>query len=470
MSSYDLTFPVDRFVRKSMTVKTPAAVHEVTYRYYENLPYAARPVDVDYESLCVSVPETVDGKSVDCAGAPILLSIGVGGYFQCKSGWHFEDPREHRHGDPNARRHFSGTHELALCAGIVVVAPGCRGRGNQAEDGTYYGKGIAGITDLKAAVRYLRHNRDVFPGDVEKIISRGSSAGGGLSALLGSSGNSPVFAKELDRIGACDERDDVFACACFCPVTDLEHADMGYEWLFGSRYFCKWIDGYVDAATSEEMAEPYPAYLESLKLTGHGDFGHITAANAGQYLVQEYLRDSAKRYLFEELNAEAREAYLKDNSWLRVEHGEVDFTFEDYLTHIGRLKPTPAYDAWDLGGECSLFGTDTINARHFSDYAQQRCVGEPMPEDLKEQIAAMNPMNYLYQNGQSPCGYWWIRLGSSDNGISPMVSLNLAARLENMGLDVNYAYYWDAGHVADLDPDTFVKWICEICDWTPIAL
>ena len=33
-------------------------------------------------------------------------------------------------------------------------------------------------------------------------------------------------------MGATKERDDVFASVCFCPIIDLEHADMAYEWLF----------------------------------------------------------------------------------------------------------------------------------------------------------------------------------------------------------------------------------------------
>lgn len=466
----DLTFPIDRFTLQTVTVKTPTAVHEVRYRFYQDLPYVSNPVDIDYESLCVYVPESVDSVPVDSAEAPILLSIGVGGYFQCRSGWHFEDPKEHHHGDPNARRHFAGAHDLALCAGITVVAPGCRGRGNRAADGTYYGKGIAGIADLKAAVRYLRYNRDVFPGNVEKIITRGSSAGGGLSALLGCAANGPAYEKELERIGACKERDDVFASACFCPVTDLEHADMGYEWLFGSRYYCAWINGYVDDRISKEIAAPYPAYLESLRLTGHGDFGRITVENAGDYLVREYLKDSARRFLFEELDSQERESYLSKNPWLKVSAGEVEFTFEDFLDHVGRLKPLPAYDSWDLGGECSLFGTERVDARHFTDFAQEYCDGRPLSEDQKKLIAAMNPMRCLYEQGQDICKHWWIRLGSADNGISFLVSCNLATRLENLGLDVNYAFYWDAGHVSDLDPDAFIRWICDICEWKPTAV
>src|SRR5271165_5706702 len=36
----------------------------------------------------------------------------------------------------------------------------------------------------------------------------------------------------LKAIGAADERDDIFAASCYCPITNLDHADMAYEWMF----------------------------------------------------------------------------------------------------------------------------------------------------------------------------------------------------------------------------------------------
>ena len=33
-------------------------------------------------------------------------------------------------------------------------------------------------------------------------------------------------------MGAADERDDIFAASCYCPITNLENADKAYEWEF----------------------------------------------------------------------------------------------------------------------------------------------------------------------------------------------------------------------------------------------
>jgi hypothetical protein len=38
----------------------------------------------------------------------------------------------------------------------------------------------------------------------------------------------------LKAIGAADADDNIFGSACFCPITDLEHADGAYEWIYGT--------------------------------------------------------------------------------------------------------------------------------------------------------------------------------------------------------------------------------------------
>lgn len=86
--------------------------------------------------------------------------------------------------------------------------------------------------DYKAGIRYLRHNKDKIPGNTDRIITNGTSAGGALSALAGASGNANVFIPYLQEIGAANERDDVFASNVYCPIHNLEHADMAYKWMY----------------------------------------------------------------------------------------------------------------------------------------------------------------------------------------------------------------------------------------------
>lgn len=59
------------------------------------------------------------------------------------------------------------------------------------------------MTDTKAAIRYLRHNRKALSaGDPDKIFVTGTSGGGALSTLIAASGNSPDYFPSLHEIGA----------------------------------------------------------------------------------------------------------------------------------------------------------------------------------------------------------------------------------------------------------------------------
>ena len=107
-----------------------------------------------------------------------------------------------------------------------ILRPGTRGRNSsvvadkayaKAHKGIkkgqtiYTGRAPKAILDLKAAIRYLRHFDKQMPGDAERIITDGTSAGGAMSALMGATGNNPEYAELLKAMGAADERDDVFA-------------------------------------------------------------------------------------------------------------------------------------------------------------------------------------------------------------------------------------------------------------------
>lgn len=198
---------------------------DVTFRAYENIPYVANPVDTTYQSMNVYIPEAYfqnekDGKYT-AESAPIFLPNSVGGYRPGKAA----TPTLSKDGEPNAVLY-------ALSRGLVVAAPAARGRSNETAEGVYYGKAPAAIVDLKAAVAYLHKNDNIMPGDANKIISNGTSAGGALSLLLGATSNESDYAPYLQEAGAADARTDIFAVSAYCPITDLDHADMAYEWSY----------------------------------------------------------------------------------------------------------------------------------------------------------------------------------------------------------------------------------------------
>ena len=197
----------------SAGVKAQLTMHDgnlVKYTAYEKLYYVTNVEDSTYQYMNIYVPEGATEKS------PIFLREYVGGYMAAEA-------RQPQAGDATGR---------ALAEGYVVAIPGARGR-NSVQDGVYTGRAPKGLLDLKAAIRYLRRFDKEIPGNTERIITDGTSAGGAMSALLGATGNSEEHAALLREMGAADERDDFFCAFCFCPITVLEHADMAYEWLYG---------------------------------------------------------------------------------------------------------------------------------------------------------------------------------------------------------------------------------------------
>jgi len=358
--------------------------------------------------------------------------------------------------------------ELALAHGYVVVEPGCRGRDLKWSDGRYYGKAPAMIVDLKAAVRYLRHNHGRIPGNTDWIITSGGSAGGALSALLAASGNSSRYDADLTALGAADAADNVFLSASYSPITDLDHADMQYEWMYGSLPDGK---SKVNQTYSRQLSTAFGGYLDTLALPGLGQFGTLTAENYASYLVQQYLEPAATRALSQTLTASQRSVYLAKNTWITWSGGQARFSWDKFLAHIGsRSKGVPAFDAFDLSAtENSVYGDATANTRHFTLYSLRHATGHSaaqLARDLPATIAMMNPLYHLRRKNPDRARYWWIRTGTLDTNTAHTVVANLAAITSGLGDHVNSAMYWDGGHAVNFDSPDLMTWIGQLTGYS----
>ncbi|MFE1879716.1 subtype B tannase [Streptomyces diastatochromogenes] len=484
-SSDSLVFDPDAYTKLTTTVTdTDGNDHAVTYHFWKAITYVAKPVDEKYQSLNVSVPVEIDGKAVDATDAPILFANSVGGYMPSSvadatgigasggivgpGGGAPSASAPGANGNTNATGGALNSNQLlALAAGYVVVEPGARGRTLKNSDGEYYGTAPAVIVDLKAAVRYVRFNKGRIPGDVDRIVSAGTSAGGAVSALLGASGDSPLYDKYLKELGAADAGDAIFATGAWCPITDLDHADGAYEWNWGTNV-TQSTGKVVDQSVSKDLISQFAEYQAALHLKGLSGFGPLTARNLDDYLVQRYLEPSATRYLTD-LSDSDRATYLAANTFITWKNGRATFTWADFLTHVGaRKKTTPAFDAFDLSaGENNEFGAGTTEARHFTSYSLKHdttgSAGTRLDSDIPEKLRLMNPMHFLA--GKANPGrskHWWIRLGTRDSDTSLTVSANLAAAAAGLGDEVDHLYYWDQGHGANTDPGDFIKWIAKV--------
>jgi hypothetical protein len=377
-----LNFDVTRYVLQQAVVNGQV----VAVRAYENIVYVAKPVDTTYEVMNIYIPDAYfHGQAVggfSAQTAPIFLPNQVGGYMPAKPGTLSEavggpgGP-----GEPGGQGARQNTIAVALSKGYVVASPGARGRTTQGVDGRYTGKAPAAIVDLKAAVRYLRYNDARMPGDAEKIISNGTSAGGAMSTLLGATGNSADYEPYLIALGAAAARDDIFAVSAYCPITNLDNADSAYEWLFNGINDYKKIDismldfkverkevaGTLTAdqvALSAQLKQAFPGYVNRLALRGpNGQLLALDASGNGSF--KDYVADLVLASAQTALNAGTDLSAL---AWLDIQGQQVRaIKFDQYLQYAGRMKLPPAFDGLDLGnGENQLFGTATVDKQHFT--------------------------------------------------------------------------------------------------------
>jgi acetyl esterase/lipase len=471
-STGSLVFPTGTFTTQTATITGADGVsHQVTSHLYSALTYVAKPVDATYQSLNVQVPVQIDGKDVDASNAPIVFNIPVGGYMSASvsggsgggapggtppSGNAPSGQGAPNGGAPGGGSSGAGNTDLALAAGYVVVTAGARGRDNQAADGTYYGKAPAAIVDLKAAIRYIRSNKGVIPGNTDQIVSAGVSAGGALSTLLGASGDSDLYSADLKALGAADASDAIFGVAAYCPITDLEHADAIYEWSFGSLGA---HGGSVDTTISTALAAEFADYEVSLNLKTAG--GALTADTAGEYLVSAFLEPAATTYLAALSDAD-RASYLSSNPGITWSNGKATLTWAAFVAHLGnRKKSAPAFDALDLSAaENSEFGNAKTAARHFTEYSAKQS-GGTLEADIPGLVNQMNPMYFLANGNAGAVKHWFLRVGTSDTDTSPLILGNLAASASAKGGDVDAVMYWDAGHGVNNDPAAFVAWVAK---------
>ena len=442
---------------------------KITCRAYENIVYVTNPVDPKHQILNFYVPEAYyHGKSIgkySAETAPVFFPNRVGGYLPARP----VAPGQSANGDPNAAL-------AALSKGYIVASPGARGRTSRGENGQFTGKAPAGIVDLKAAVRYMRHNNRVIPGDTQKIISNGTSAGGALSALLGVTGNNPAYEPYLEALGAADEPDHIFAASCYCPIMNLENADMAYEWMFNGlsqynrlsvakdtdyRAQRRRVQGTLSRQQmkiSDMLKAMFPAYLNSLGLQ-NADGTALTLNADGNGTFKDYIESllivSAQRALSDGKD-------LSASAGMIVKGGEVaDIDFDQYIRYSSRIKAPVAFDGLDLSTcENELFGTAAIDAQHFTRFGLENSAVKGSLADAAV-VNLMNPMNAI--GVKCSAQHWRIRHGTLDSDTSLAIPVILATKLENTGCAVDFSLPWDRRHGGDYDMENLFDWIDQVC-------
>ena len=474
-----LAFDVKNYESMSTTVDNK----EIKYRAFEYIPYVANPIDIDQQYMNIYVPEeyfnngTVNGYNTQTA--PIFMPNAVGGYMPSQA----MTPKV-ENGKPNSVLY-------ALSRGYVVASPATRGRTNKASDGNFIGKAPAVIVDLQAATAYLHANDSTMPGNANRIITNGTSAGGAVSLLQGATGNNSDFQPYLQALGAATAATNVYAVSAYAPITNLDAADMAYEWSYkGITSFNKVTMGQGelpqanvggntappqrtmqrvnlnadDVAYSNLLSEHFPEYVNNLQL--HDSMGRVLKLDKNgngtfKNYVKAFIIDAANKAQAKGTDLSKHTYFVRDNKTGDIK----DINWEAYNQFVSRSKAPGAFDSRSNdSGENNLFGTSATDNNHFTITAalHDTTPNQDVYVENAKIVTMMNPMNYLGSPAATNARYYRIRYGTADSNTSVAIPLIVGTRAQNLGYNVDMATPFDVDHSGDYDLDELFNWMDNI--------
>ena len=474
-----LTFDINNYESMTGTVDNK----EIKYRAFEYIPYVSNPIDIDQQYINIYIPEeyfnngTVNGYNTQTA--PIFMPNNVGGYMPSQ-------PMA-----PKVENNKPNSALYALSRGYVVASPATRGRTNKASDGNFIGKAPAVIVDLQAATAYLHANDATMPGNAKRIITNGTSAGGAVSLLQGATGNTSDYQPYLQALGAATASTDVYASSAYAPITNLDAADMAYEWSYnGITSFNKVTMGQGelpqanvggaptpmqrsvqrvnltndDVAYSDLLKSHFPDYVNNLQLRDRtGVILKLDKKGNGTFkqYVKSFIIDAANK-------AKSNGADLSRYSFLILDKNTglvKDIDWDAYNSFTSRSKVPGAFDSRSNdSGENSLFGTSTSDTNHFTITAalHDTTPNNDVYVENAKIVTMMNPMNYLGSPSATNAKYYRIRYGTADSNTSVAIPLIVGTRAQNLGYSVDMATPFGVDHAGDYDLQDLFNWMDSI--------
>ena len=474
-----LTFDINNYESMTGTVDNK----EIKYRAFEYIPYVSNPIDIDQQYINIYIPEeyfnnsTVNGYNTQTA--PIFMPNNVGGYMPSQ-------PMA-----PKVENNKPNSALYALSRGYVVASPATRGRTNKASDGNFIGKAPAVIVDLQAATAYLHANDATMPGNAKRIITNGTSAGGAVSLLQGATGNTSDYQPYLQALGAATASTDVYASSAYAPITNLDAADMAYEWSYnGITSFNKVTMGQGelpqanvggapapmqrsvqrvnltnnDVAYSDLLKSHFPDYVNNLQLRDRtGVILKLDKKGNGTFkqYVKSFIIDAANK-------AKSNGADLSRYSFLLLDKNTglvKDIDWDAYNSFTSRSKVPGAFDSRSNdSGENSLFGTSTSDTNHFTITAalHDTTPNNDVYVENAKIVTMMNPMNYLGSPSATNAKYYRIRYGTADSNTSVAIPLIVGTRAQNLGYSVDMATPFGVDHAGDYDLQDLFNWMDSI--------
>ncbi len=447
--------------------------------YYQlGIDYCEKPVDKNFEQLAIVVPaaymdatdngdgtftcklnESATVNGYTASTAPIAIPIDTPFYAPA-------------HTVTEYQAMWEGVTEF-IENGMVYVYPGCRGMDHGAP---------AGVTDLKAAIRYLRYCDDVTAGDAERIFVHGTSGGGAQAAILGASGDSSLYDPYLKAIGAVQGVSDAVAgVMSWCPITDLYTANAEYEWMMGCTRTGRTAE---QQAISDGLANAFPVYLNSAGFTDK-DGKALTLEKSEEGIYQagsyyDYVKSEIERSLNNYLSdtnfkTVSVDEYInrlnKDTKWVNYDKATNTATITSIADFAKCCKQASEFVvAFDPPTtSITLFGFGDGKGVHFDKilgdvlaeqhseyayaYANDLKRTDSYGNTVEQRLNMYTPLYYLMPTREgygtaTVAKYWRIRSGIKQTQTSVTTEINLALALEHCdGVEsVDFETVWEQEH------------------------
>ncbi len=465
------------------------------------IPYCSNPADPVYESLGIFVPgnyfdatsngdgtftctvsETGTVNGYISSTAPILFPVNTPG-----------------HKAQSAPSGYAKGTSTWTNQGFIYVVAGCRGKD----------AGIpAGVTDLKAAIRFIRSNLNILPGAADRFVAYGHSGGGSQTAVLGASGNSALYAPYLEAIGAAQASDAVNAAMCWCPITGFDSADEGHEWMMGVTR-----SSLTDEmqSISDALAAAYAEYVNAMNFTDEsGNPLTLDPSGSGIYqsgtyyeYVKRVIEESLEHYLTDttfpttassgkksaSVTYQSPQDYISalnsSGEWVSYDtvSGKVTISsIADFVTRLKKAsKPVAAFDKLEAGGH-ELFNTGDGECTHFdatlyeivkgtsyeADFTDDLTRTDALGFDAAYRLRMFSPLSFLMETSQdygssTVAEHWRIRTGIIQSDTPLTTEINLALALNAYGTDVDFETVWGQGHTqaerTGSSTENFIDWV-----------
>lgn len=384
----------------------------------------------------------------------------------------------------------------------------------------------AAVTDIKAAIHFIKYNSERIPGNTNSIFVLGANHGAALAAVVAASGDSRLYLPYLQEIGSLSSlNDSIKGVMLVNPISGLDTANEAVEWFFS--YDRQGLDD-TQKQLSEKMAKEYANYVNRAGFIGpKGNALTLQYSQNGTYqngTYYDYFKETIKNSLTDFLNHnkfpfaipksweiseeqaaiqnniklagtyQTREKFFQDlnakKTWVidRPLRGISVVSLDGFNNIFNRNQPplamTDGLTKNRTGNKLFALGDkkplhfDLHTAKIFKNTPTEKEYGTDFYKrdrngyNTLKRLDIYNPLYFLVPSYEgyrtsTVAPYWRIRSGLFQNHNILPTTINLYLAINNYlkGENIDYKMVWGMGDIKEIrnkDRTEFIEWIKNI--------